>query len=97
MKNEYTTTTNTRLFNILHKATHARCSHCTWHTRWYGYQNENDSWKFYNVDSKKEKPYTRYPSWKLVSKQKKQWLPKNLLYIESDPTFSYITWTEIQW
>lgn len=95
MKNEYDITTNNRLYNILHKQKHARCCHCTWHTRWYGYQNENDAWDFYRIDSDRSK--TKYPNWKLVSKQTKQWQPKNLLLIDKDPTFSYITWKEIRW
>jgi hypothetical protein len=83
MRNEYKTTTNSRVYKILHKETHASCSYCPWHSRWFGCHNENDCWKNYYRDS--DDDYTKQkktlPNWKLVSKNRKQWMKKPLKYI----------------
>ena len=82
---EYRETTNSSLFRKLHKSIHASCDYCSWH----GYSSENKSWKWYHVyleDEKdtywrkaKKKGEGRFPNWKLVSKNKKQWMKKPLI------------------
>lgn len=89
---ELRTTTSNRVYNILHKEVHADCSHCTWHSCYFGnYHNENDSWKYYYFY---ERDYTpkwyrkrinlkgtgKYPNWKLVSKNRKQWMKKPFIF-----------------
>ena len=85
---EYKTTTNNRVFKILHKEQYASCSYCTWHSRWFGKQNENDAWKFYCIDHDQSKwNITRYPNWKLCTKNKKQWMRKAIRYRKAKSRF----------
>lgn len=91
---EYRTTTNSRVFKILHKEEHASCSHCSWH----GCRSENDQWEWYHVYIREERVISyfkeqcrirpigsgKHPNWKLVSKNKKQWMKKP-------------TWLEMSW
>ena len=79
---EYRETTNSPLYRKLHKIVNASCSHCKWH----GYHSENKVWTHYHVYVKdveavnwrrqKKKGEGKFPSWKLVSKNKKQWMKK---------------------
>lgn len=74
-----------------------RCSWCSYHggendtRKWYGSRNW---WK--NPDTTIS---TRYPNWKLVSKNKKQWMNKNIkvtkrTYNRWDLSYEYV---EIKW
>lgn len=72
---ELNTTTNNYVYNRLYKqhleATgKIRCSWCVFH----GSNSENDSWEFYGQYSY-QRP-TSFPNWKLVSKNRKQWMKK---------------------
>ena len=74
-KTHYDQTTNRAVFNKLHKEIHASCSYCGWHKRdnakgkkWYGILNQCNG-----------RTYVNYPSWKLVSKNSKQWMYKRSL------------------
>ena len=82
------TTTNRYVFNRAHKLRleqrgKIRCSYCKYH------KGENYEGKWYGVDGGRKIPYddmvecsgrnevhTRYPNWKLVSKNRKQWMAK---------------------
>jgi len=77
------TTTNRSVYNKLYKKNleqrgKIRCSWCGYHAgdnstkKWYG------STGFWT--NKPER--MRYPSWKLVTKNKKQWMPKKIQYEE---------------
>lgn len=99
MRNEYNTTTHSRVYNILHKEVHAQCSHCTWHSRWFNKYNENDSWNYYCIDDDPNERFnmTKFPNWKLCSKNKKQWMKKPLKYRKKHYVWSgrsvyYIEW-----
>lgn len=67
---EFKTTTNRTVYNRRRKEVLADCSFCRWHPTFWKF-SENDQWKDYYVDGKK-------PNWKLVSKNKKQWMKKPL-------------------
>lgn len=82
--NEYRITTNSSVFRKLHKHHHASCSYCKWH----GSCSENDSWDWYYISTKKAK----FPSWKLVSKNKKQWMNKPLKFKKLRKGWEEITW-----
>jgi hypothetical protein len=69
-RNLYHETTDSRTFSILHITTETGCClRCAKRQRrgWYG---------SFNVYKKELK----WPSWKLVSKNKKQWMKKSLKY-----------------
>jgi len=75
-KKYYDATMNRSVYNKLHKEIHASCSYCRWHSRdnakgkkWYGELHQ-----VYNG-----RVYKTHPSWKLVSKNKKQWMCKSNL------------------
>lgn len=77
--NEYNTTTNRSVYNKLYKRRHASCDYCKWH----GPHSENDQWDSYSVSKTvKGRETKRYPNWKLVSKNSKQWMEKPLKYKE---------------
>jgi hypothetical protein len=91
---EYTTTVNRSVYNKVHKERHARCSYCKWH----GPHSENDSWKCYYKSDYNGKAKEKYPNWKLVSKNKKQWMKKTLIF--ENVTNSHGRWTywiNIKW
>lgn len=67
---EYKTTTNRTVYNRLRKEKLSYCSYCKWHGNFY-HLSENDQWKSYWLQGTK-------PNWKLVSKNKKQWMKKPL-------------------
>ena len=85
--NEYSTTINRNVYNRLRKeylehSGEIRCSYCKYH------KNENKKGKWYGGFTDYSKPESEficinpekitYPSWKLVSKNKKQWMDKKL-------------------
>ena len=82
---EYRQTTNRSVYNKLHKEIYARCAYCKWH----GSNSENDAWKYFfvyledDVKSrwfrKRKKGEGRFPNWKLVSKNEKQWMQKPIV------------------
>lgn len=74
-RKEYKNSTNRTVYNRLRKKYLAeqaiiRCSYCGWNSnenstdRWYGFRREWD---------KEEPTYLRFPSWKLATKNRKQW------------------------
>jgi hypothetical protein len=78
------TTTNRGEFNraykfYLEQAGKIRCSYCGYHhnensnQRWYGGYVYDD---METCTGKRKGTNTRYPNWKLVSKNKKQWMDK---------------------
>ena len=83
--NEYRTTTNSSVFKKLHKELYASCSLDRWHNSW-----DNDTWEYYGFQIRDSYDYKgrltkagegRYPNWKLVSKNKKQWMKKPIKLI----------------
>jgi hypothetical protein len=77
---EYKNTTNSSVFRKLHKEIYAHCSYCKWH----GPATENGAWDCYSIKVFKDgKEKIKFPSWKLVSKNKKQWMKKNLKFRKS--------------
>lgn len=78
-------TTNSYIFNKLHKKNlesnkEISCCYCRYH------RGENDDKKFYG---EKYEGDIRYPNWKLYSKNKKQWMFKNLEFKFSRRFFSF--------
>ena len=88
------TTTNRGEFNraykryLEHRVNGIRCTYCRYHkgenktTKWYG------GW---------EDESLRYPNWKLVSKNRKQWMQKNLNFTEKKSRFSKDILIDITW
>lgn len=66
----YKTTTNLKVFNILHKRFNAHCSYCKWNR----FENASKSSKFYDKD--------RQPNWKLVGRNKFQYQSKDALLVD---------------
>jgi len=93
---EYRITTNRYVFNRLHKSRLEqkgliRCTLCPYHRgenddrRWYGTifsaKRYNEGFNFFDGD-------LRHPSWKLTSKNPKQWMDKgNIKKIKSRKTW----------
>ncbi len=94
LRNEYNTTINSSVYNKLHKIYNARCSYCKWH----GPSTENWQWESYYKNKYKGKEKAKYPNWKLVSKNKKQWMEKTLIFIdETNPYSVWEYWIDIKW
>ena len=82
-------TGNRKVFNrvykryLEHKEIH--CSYCKFH------RGENDTRKWYggreNYDKKEIK--IRYPNWKLVSKNRKQWMKKPMVVEKEKQTYAF--------
>lgn len=91
---EYNTTTNSSVYRKLYKEKNASCSYCKWH----GPSSENGRWDCYFKNAWKGKKKAKYPNWKLVSKNKKQWMKKTLIFEESNNQYSqWDYWIEIKW
>jgi len=73
-RKEYETTNNRSVYNklrksILEKKGEISCSWCGYH------RGENSDYKFYNVTIGTKDGI--FPNWKLVSKNRKQWMDKS--------------------
>jgi hypothetical protein len=87
---EYDWTNSRKAFNRLRKQKleadgGIRCSHCAYN------RGENSTQKWYGKYSNYKGNFAnaRYPSWKLSTKNKKQWMPKGIDYkiIQKDSRF----------
>jgi hypothetical protein len=94
---EYSWTSNRSTYNKLrkinleHKKDGINCSYCSYH------QGENWDKKFYGGRKSVEKTYIVCPNWKLVSKNKKQWMKKRLKVVEETSRYSKeLTYVEIK-
>lgn len=56
------------------------CSRCAFHNG----DNEDHKWYGGHYSGKHRKYLVRYPNWKLVSKNKKQWMKKPIKIVESE-------------
>lgn len=84
------TTTNRGEFNRAYKlhleqTGKIKCSYCGYHS----VENNNDKWyggiiydDMETCSGKRKGTNTRYPNWKLVSKNRKQWMKKPIKFIE---------------
>ena len=74
-KLEYYETTNRGLFNKYYRKECRGCSICGWHT---GCNSDHKSYGGYSGSDGESR--IKYPSWKLVSKKRKQWMEKPKSY-----------------
>jgi len=87
------TTTNRGEFNraykedLTHKKNGISCSYCRYN------RGENNTSKYYGGLGEE----LRYPSWKLVSKNRKQWMWKKLKVNVKHIQLDRYKWTEITW
>ena len=85
-------TTNSSEFNraykryLEHRPNGIHCSYCKYH------RNENRTTKYYGGINE-----IRYPNWKLVSKNRKQWMKKPVKVIDDLYAGNTRIWTEITW
>ena len=99
------TTTNRGEFNRAYKRHlehqgEIRCSYCGYN------RGENDKRKWYGgfhyddmevCCGKRKGPHTRYPNWKLVSKNRKQWMRKPTKYEVKTSRFGNRSYIDITW
>ena len=86
-RSEYSETNNRRVFKLLHiKSENGCCMRCAIRQRqqWYRIIEKDNEWT-----------NTKFPSWKLVSKNKKQWMKKPLKF--KTKTSHSRTYTTISW
>lgn len=81
------TTDHRRTYNLVSKNLYARCPLCKWHPV---FQKDCSDYRFmamWYMDDGADKPerpkYRDHPNWKLVSKNRKQWMKKRFLTKES--------------
>ncbi len=89
------TTTNRGEFNRVYKfhleqKGRIRCSYCAYHC------GENSSSKPYGGRKKDDEYDIRYPNWKLVSKNKKQWMKKPIKIVEENRIQHRATYVQIK-
>jgi hypothetical protein len=87
-ENTYEWTNNRAYFNKLHKLAleqrgEIRCSYCGYH----GGENSTTDWYVIHPNGS-----GRHPSWKLVSKNRKQWMKKPY-HIEEDFDLEWSAWS----
>jgi hypothetical protein len=85
-------TTNRGVFNraykvYLEQSGKIRCSRCGYH------RGENDKRKWYGSFDEKS---IRKPSWKLVSKNRNQWMKKSIRFIKCVDRYRNKTYVEIK-
>ena len=105
---EYKRTTNRKVYNRARKwyLEQSRQIHCSW-CGYHRGENDTDKTYFYNkiINNKKpSKSYVRHrmPSWKLCTKNKKQWQEKKLVmngkfakhytYNDTEQTYHWYSW-----
>ena len=82
-------TTNRKTHNLLHiKCVTGCCLRCA--------KRHKQTW--YHIYEYSRKKDVKTPNWKLVSKNKKQWMKKPLKYVKSESRYTrnYV-YTEITW
>lgn len=91
-------TDNRREFNraykiYLERKGKIRCSYCKFH------KSENTDSKWYGgfYDEKKNKYDIRYPNWKLVSKNKKQWMKNSIKVSKEKSRRLFSNYVDIEW
>jgi len=102
---EYKTTTNRRVYNLLHKEVNANCSFCKWHpTFWRGSENQRYKNMHCYEDGNKvgwDESIKHYYNWKLSTKNRKQWMTKKYKAVRKPMYFSYknayVYYVEFQW
>ncbi len=93
-REEFKTTTNSSVYKKLYKEHHAGCSFCRWHPNFYHF-SENDVWESYYLNENKST--SNKPNWKLVSKNKKQWMKKPLKVISTYNNWKQDFYHELIW
>jgi len=86
--NEWEWTTNKSVYNKIHKEKHGGCSYCGWNkgcnsrNEWYGGHEMFKGSIARYADGTPGETYMniKYPSWKLATKNKKQWMAKPKRY-----------------
>ena len=79
----YTETMDRKTFNVIHiKCVTGCCMRCA----------KRQRREFYFIRPGELKEKAKYPSWKLTSKNKKQWMSKNLDFNKLNDHFIEITW-----
>lgn len=73
-------TAHRRTYNLVSKYLFAKCSRCPWHPNFWRNCSDNSYrylkyWEDGSGKTEKEK-FSNHPNWKLVSKNKKQWMKK---------------------
>ena len=82
-RKEYSETSHRRTFNIIHiKCVTGCCLNCA--------KRGRRNW--YHIWETSKKRHAKYPNWKMVSKNKKQWMEKPLEYIHWDKIYTEIKW-----
>jgi hypothetical protein len=79
-------TTHRRTYNLVSKHLFANCPYCPWHPNFWRLCTRY-SYLVYEEDGseKNEKQkFQRHPNWKLVSKNKKQWMKKPYIQVRRD-------------
>lgn len=90
-------TTNRGEFNraykryLEHKKNGIHCSYCKYH------RCENKTSKWYGGFIDDEKENIRYPSWKLATKNRKQWMKKDLKIKKEKTRISDKEYIDITW
>ena len=90
-------TTNRSEFNrayknyLEHKKNGIHCSYCKYH------RGENRTTKFYGGINKIDENEIRHPNWKLVSKNRKQWMKQPVKVIKKPFAGNTRIWIEITW
>lgn len=77
------TTDHRRTYNLVRKEMYAMCPRCRWHSIFY----KNCCEKYFpamwyeedGTDKPEKLKYRFHPNWKVVSKNKKQWMKKRFL------------------
>lgn len=77
-----------RTYNLVSKNLFARCCRCPWHANfWAGCYDIRYLYLEYEEDGS-DKPeklkYRNHPNWKLVSKNRKQWMKKQFIQVRKD-------------
>lgn len=75
-------TMHRRTYNLASRNLYAICSRCPWHVNFWHSCIDNPFVKMVYVSEKME--YSNHPNWKLVSKNRKQWMKKPFIQVRED-------------
>lgn len=85
---EYKTTTDNKVFKICHYAHEDMCCMAC---------SKRRKTKDYHIAKYGRLERIRIPNWKLVSKNRKQWMKKPIEIGENSARYSYYTYSKITW
>ncbi|OQP41095.1 hypothetical protein A4H97_15985 [Niastella yeongjuensis] len=83
-------TTDSRTYNLVRKELYAACSRCPWHPTFWRTCIDNPYTPMYMENDTRQ--IRNHPNWKLVSRNRKQWMKKRFIEVKQRSRSRFVTY-----